>query len=289
MKFAFIDAEKAPTRSTRSARCSVSRAAATTRGRCGPLLLEPPKMPASSWRSSGATPSGEAATAARASTAICARRAGASARSASSGSCARRHLGRGDAAVPRDHRLEARRPDRAERPRAQLHRRGSEQGLGHRRDVHLDARGLAVPGRDPRPVLASRRRLGDGPNNDRRLALDALERAVASGTRWRDWCTIPIAAAPTPAPTTAMRSQLRRIASMSRKGDCWDNAVAESFFATLKAEMVDHEDFQTARTPRLPSATTSTASTTSERRHSSIGYLSPIEFELRLSANQEAA
>ena len=32
---------------------------------------------------------------------------------------------------------------------------------------------------------------------------------------------------------------------MSRKGDCWDNAVAESFFATLKAEHVDHEDYAT--------------------------------------------
>ena len=35
------------------------------------------------------------------------------------------------------------------------------------------------------------------------------------------------------------------VASMSRKGDCWDNAVAESFFATIKGEMIDHEDFQT--------------------------------------------
>ena len=43
---------------------------------------------------------------------------------------------------------------------------------------------------------------------------------------------------------------------MSRTGDCWDNAVAESFFATLKAEHVDHEDFPTrAAGRRLPSPT----------------------------------
>ena len=32
---------------------------------------------------------------------------------------------------------------------------------------------------------------------------------------------------------------------MSRKGDCWDNAVAESFFATIKGEMIDDEEFET--------------------------------------------
>jgi len=35
------------------------------------------------------------------------------------------------------------------------------------------------------------------------------------------------------------------IASMSRKGDCWDNAVAESFFATLRVELVDDERYVT--------------------------------------------
>ena len=49
---------------------------------------------------------------------------------------------------------------------------------------------------------------------------------------------------------------------MSRTGDCYDNAVAESFFATLKAEHVDHEDFATRDLGTAPSATTSKASTT---------------------------
>ena len=69
--------------------------------------------------------------------------------------------------------------------------------------------------------------------------------------------------------------------SMSRKGDCWDNAVAESFFATLRAELVDHE-----RYPSHAAATRSIGDYIDnfynvERRHSHCDYLNPIEFELR--------
>ena len=39
--------------------------------------------------------------------------------------------------------------------------------------------------------------------------------------------------------------------SMSRKGNCWDNAVAESFFKTLKCEMVNHTYFATRASARL--------------------------------------
>jgi len=39
--------------------------------------------------------------------------------------------------------------------------------------------------------------------------------------------------------------QHQLICSMSRKGECLDNAVAESFFSSLKTELVDHEDYQT--------------------------------------------
>jgi transposase InsO family protein len=38
---------------------------------------------------------------------------------------------------------------------------------------------------------------------------------------------------------------------MSRKGDCWDNAVAESFFATLKREMEGIDDFETRKVANL--------------------------------------
>jgi putative transposase len=41
------------------------------------------------------------------------------------------------------------------------------------------------------------------------------------------------------------------ICSMSRKGKCWDNAVAECFFRSLKTELVHHEDFATPEEARL--------------------------------------
>jgi transposase InsO family protein len=68
---------------------------------------------------------------------------------------------------------------------------------------------------------------------------------------------------------------------MSRTGDCWDNAVAESFFASLKAELVDHE-----RYPSYSAAISSIGEYIDNfydplHRHSSLGYLNPIEYELR--------
>ncbi len=68
---------------------------------------------------------------------------------------------------------------------------------------------------------------------------------------------------------------------MSRTGDCYDNAVAESFFASLKAEWVDHEDY-----PDLVAGHASVGEYIDRfynptRRHSHLDYVSPIEFELR--------
>jgi putative transposase len=51
--------------------------------------------------------------------------------------------------------------------------------------------------------------------------------------------------------------------SMSRKGDCWDNAVAESFFATLKREMENIDHLESWEVANIPLPSTSTASTTS--------------------------
>ena len=71
------------------------------------------------------------------------------------------------------------------------------------------------------------------------------------------------------------------VASMSRTGDCWDNAVAESFFASIKAELVDYE-----RYPTHAAAITSIGNYIDNfynplRRHSHLNYLNPIEYELR--------
>ena len=79
----------------------------------------------------------------------------------------------------------------------------------------------------------------------------------------------------------AERAQHGLVPSMSRTGDCWDNAVAESFFASLKAELVEHE-----RYPSHAAAVASIADYIDNfynplRRHSHLGYLNPIEYELR--------
>lgn len=69
--------------------------------------------------------------------------------------------------------------------------------------------------------------------------------------------------------------------SMSRKGDCWDNAVAESFFASLRAELVDDERYATRYEAKVSIGDYIENFYNIERRHSHVGYLSPIEFELR--------
>lgn len=75
----------------------------------------------------------------------------------------------------------------------------------------------------------------------------------------------------------------RRIeCSMSRKGDCWDNAVTESFFATLKKELVRDADWKTREEARSALFQSIEVWYNRERRHSAIGYLSPTEYEKRL-------
>jgi transposase InsO family protein len=69
------------------------------------------------------------------------------------------------------------------------------------------------------------------------------------------------------------------ICSMSRKGNCWDNAVAESFFRSLKTELVHHEDFATRDEARLAIFEYIEVFYNRIRRHSSLGYLSPADYE----------
>lgn len=75
--------------------------------------------------------------------------------------------------------------------------------------------------------------------------------------------------------------------SMSRVGDCWDNAVAESFFATLKRELADDADWQTRDEARTAVFEYIEVWYNRQRRHSSLGYLSPVAHELQLNSQQE--
>jgi putative transposase len=72
----------------------------------------------------------------------------------------------------------------------------------------------------------------------------------------------------------------RKIAcSMSRRGDCWDNAVAESFFATLKRELVHRRDFATRAQAQQEIFEYIEVFYNRQRKHSYLGYLAPVEFE----------
>jgi len=77
--------------------------------------------------------------------------------------------------------------------------------------------------------------------------------------------------------------------SMSRKGDCWDNAVAESFFSTLKRELEGIDDFESRDGATLSIGEYIDGFYNVQRRHSAIDYTSPIEFELIHSAKRVAA
>lgn len=77
------------------------------------------------------------------------------------------------------------------------------------------------------------------------------------------------------------------VCSMSRKGDCWENAVVERFFATLKNELIHRRPWPTVRAARAAMAECIEVFYNWKRKHSTLGYVSPTEFERRFE--QETA
>jgi len=80
----------------------------------------------------------------------------------------------------------------------------------------------------------------------------------------------------------ALLEEQKAVASMSRKGNCWDNAVAESFFATVEIELIEDADWQTRNEARSAIFQFMEMWYNRHRRHSSLGYLTPAEFDKRL-------
>jgi transposase InsO family protein len=74
------------------------------------------------------------------------------------------------------------------------------------------------------------------------------------------------------------------IASMSGKGDCYDNAVAESFFSTLEFELFMKNDWHTREEARRAIFRYIETWYNRKRRHSTLGYISPSEYEQQLQA-----
>lgn len=120
---------------------------------------------------------------------------------------------------------------------------------------------------------------------DCKLAMDALRMAIdrrgtVPGILHSDQGTTYSA--------TEYRALIRKHAirqSMSRKGDCWDNAPMESFFHTLKTELVMHCDYKTRDQARASVFEYMEAFYNRQRRHSTIGYLAPLDFEASSTAH----
>jgi putative transposase len=130
--------------------------------------------------------------------------------------------------------------------------------------------------------LASRRVVGwaAGPTLDQALTAQALERALVlrqpapgllhhsdQGSHY------------TGAAYQALLARRQCVVSYSRRGDCWDNAVVESFFATLKTELVHDARWSTRAQGRAELAAYLDGWYNYKRRHSSLGYLSPVDYE----------
>jgi transposase InsO family protein len=75
--------------------------------------------------------------------------------------------------------------------------------------------------------------------------------------------------------------------SLSAAGNCYDNAPMESFFATLKGELVDHQQYRTRAEARTDIFSYIAGFYNRHRRHSSLGYLSPDEYERAYYQRQE--
>ena len=140
--------------------------------------------------------------------------------------------------------------------------------------------------------LFSRRVVGwaTSATNDRHLALQAL-RAAITGRRPRAGL-VHHSDRGSPDASADYRDELARfgiVPSMSRKGDCWDNAVAESFFSTLKTELVGDRIYASYDDADLAIAEYVDTFYNATRRHSHLGYVSPIEFELKRQIEAEAA
>jgi transposase InsO family protein len=82
----------------------------------------------------------------------------------------------------------------------------------------------------------------------------------------------------------ALLQQHGIIQSMSRKGNCWDNSVSESFFHTLKTELVHHQRYQTRAEAKQDIFEYIEVFYNRERLHSANGYMSPVDYEMQLKS-----
>lgn len=116
--------------------------------------------------------------------------------------------------------------------------------------------------------------------NDKQLVMNALDMAITHRAPLRPVIVHSDRGATyTSCEYQQLLKSKRLIASMGRKGDCYDNAVAESFFGTLKTELVDDQDYFTHEQAKRSLFEYIELFYNRYRRHSYLNYRSPIEFE----------
>jgi transposase InsO family protein len=135
--------------------------------------------------------------------------------------------------------------------------------------------------------LFSRRVVGWAADNHMRatLAVDALQRAL--DVRRPDPGLVFHSDRGIQYASVAFKAVLERhgaVQSMSRAGDCWDNAPAESFFSSLKREHVDNEHYASRHDAKRSLFDYIELFYNSKRLHSSLGYASPLRYEQQTAA-----
>jgi len=125
-----------------------------------------------------------------------------------------------------------------------------------------------------------------GTNNDAVLVQDALTMAI-----WRRGEVKDVIVHSDQGSTYASGDYQQQLedsqlhCSMSRKGECLDNAVAESFFGSLKNELVHHEDYRTRAEARQSIFEYIEVFYNRKRRHAFLGYITPVEYEAKHAVN----
>ena len=120
-------------------------------------------------------------------------------------------------------------------------------------------------------------------SNDQELVTLALEMALARRAPPREMLLHSDQGSPyTSAGYLARLAELGMVVSMSRTGDCYDNAAMESFFSTLKGECVEHHSFQTRQEARQTIFEYLECFYNRIRRHSTLQYVSPVAYEQQM-------
>jgi transposase InsO family protein len=118
---------------------------------------------------------------------------------------------------------------------------------------------------------------------DARLAIDALTMAIHRRGTGPDIAHSDRGSTYAAADYRALLGKHGIRQCMSRKGDCWDNVPMESFFHTLKTELVMHRDYKTREQARSSLFDYMEVFYNRQRRHSTTKYLAPLLFELSKS------